>query len=77
MLVQPRCLLKKLQLLIRAGSRQSADVALHRADRHWRAIAKKSVFTGRSFRRELMRQYPRHSWPEDPTTALPPAPRKR
>jgi ATP-dependent helicase HrpB len=28
-------------------------------------------------RRELMRQYPRHSWPENPLTAEPPAPRKR
>ncbi len=26
-------------------------------------------------RKELMRQYPRHSWPEDPLTAQPPAPR--
>jgi ATP-dependent helicase HrpB len=26
-------------------------------------------------RKELMRRYPRHSWPEDPTTAAPPAPR--
>lgn len=28
-------------------------------------------------RRELMRRYPRHSWPEDPRTATPPAPRGR
>jgi ATP-dependent helicase HrpB len=27
-------------------------------------------------RRELMRRYPRHAWPEDPTTASPPAPRR-
>ena len=33
-------------------------------DRHYPAI-----------RRELMRQYPRHSWPEDPRTAPPPPPR--
>lgn len=26
-------------------------------------------------RKELMRRYPRHSWPEDPTTAVPPEPR--
>lgn len=26
-------------------------------------------------RKELMRQYPRHSWPEDPKTATPPPPR--
>jgi ATP-dependent helicase HrpB len=32
-------------------------------DRHYSAI-----------RRELMRRYPRHSWPEDPRTAAPPAP---
>ncbi len=35
-------------------------------DRHYPAI-----------RRELMRRYPRHSWPEDPRTATPPAPRRR
>jgi ATP-dependent helicase HrpB len=28
-------------------------------------------------RRELMRKYPRHSWPEDPTTAEPPQPKPR
>lgn len=33
-------------------------------DRHYPAI-----------RRELMRQYPKHAWPEDPRTASPPAPR--
>jgi len=33
-------------------------------DRHYPAI-----------RKELMRQYPRHSWPEDPRTAAPPPPR--
>jgi ATP-dependent helicase HrpB len=35
-------------------------------DRHYPAI-----------RRELMRRYPRHAWPEDPRTATPPAPRPR
>jgi ATP-dependent helicase HrpB len=35
-------------------------------DRHYPAV-----------RKELMRQYPRHSWPEDPRTAQPPQPRKR
>jgi ATP-dependent helicase HrpB len=30
-----------------------------------------------SIRRELMRRYPRHSWPEDPRTATPPTPRRR
>jgi ATP-dependent helicase HrpB len=30
-----------------------------------------------SIRRELMRRYPRHSWPEDPRTATPPVPRRR
>jgi ATP-dependent helicase HrpB len=35
-------------------------------DRHYPAL-----------RRELMRRYPRHSWPEDPRTAAPPAPRRR
>jgi ATP-dependent helicase HrpB len=35
-------------------------------DRHYPAI-----------RRELMRRYPRHAWPEDPRTAVPPAPRRR
>jgi ATP-dependent helicase HrpB len=30
-----------------------------------------------AIRKELMRQYPKHSWPEDPTTAQPPAPRRR
>jgi ATP-dependent helicase HrpB len=28
-------------------------------------------------RRELMRRYPRHSWPEDGRTAVPPPPRRR
>jgi ATP-dependent helicase HrpB len=28
-------------------------------------------------RRELMRRYPRHAWPEDGATASPPAPRTR
>jgi ATP-dependent helicase HrpB len=28
-------------------------------------------------RKELMRRYPRHAWPEDPRTATPPAPRRR
>ncbi len=35
-------------------------------DRHYPAI-----------RRELMRRYPRHAWPEDPRTATPPAPWRR
>ena len=30
-----------------------------------------------ALRRELMRRYPRHAWPEDPTTARPPEPRGR
>lgn len=30
-----------------------------------------------AIRRELMRQYPKHAWPEDPKTAQPPAPRRR
>jgi ATP-dependent helicase HrpB len=30
-----------------------------------------------SIRRELMRRYPRHGWPEDPRAASPPAPRRR
>jgi ATP-dependent helicase HrpB len=30
-----------------------------------------------AIRKELMRRYPRHSWPEDPLTASPPAPRHR
>jgi ATP-dependent helicase HrpB len=30
-----------------------------------------------AIRRELMRRYPRHSWPEDGRTATPPAPRGR
>jgi ATP-dependent helicase HrpB len=30
-----------------------------------------------ALRRELMRRYPRHSWPEDPLHAQPPAPRRR
>jgi ATP-dependent helicase HrpB len=34
-------------------------------DRHYPAV-----------RRELMRRYPRHSWPEDPRTAQPPPPRR-
>jgi ATP-dependent helicase HrpB len=33
-------------------------------DRHYPAV-----------RKELMRQYPRHAWPEDPRTAAPPPPR--
>ena len=35
-------------------------------DRHYPAL-----------RRELSRRYPRHSWPENPRTAVPPAPRRR
>jgi ATP-dependent helicase HrpB len=30
-----------------------------------------------AIRRELMRHYPRHSWPEDPLTASPPVPKSR
>jgi ATP-dependent helicase HrpB len=30
-----------------------------------------------AIRRELMRRYPRHAWPEDPLTARPPEPRRR
>lgn len=30
-----------------------------------------------ALRRELMRRYPRHAWPEDPTTAQPTGPRRR
>lgn len=30
-----------------------------------------------AIRKELMRRYPRHQWPEDPLTATPPAPRGR
>lgn len=30
-----------------------------------------------AIRKELMRQYPKHAWPEDPKTATPPAPRGR
>lgn len=29
-----------------------------------------------ALRRQLMRRYPRHSWPEDPTSATPPPPRQ-
>ena len=29
-----------------------------------------------ALRRELMRRYPRHAWPEDPLHAVPPAPRR-
>jgi ATP-dependent helicase HrpB len=35
-------------------------------DKHYPAI-----------RKELMRRYPRHSWPEDPRSAEPPAPRRK
>jgi ATP-dependent helicase HrpB len=35
-------------------------------DRHYPAL-----------RRELSRRYPRHSWPENPRTAVPPAPRRK
>ena len=35
-------------------------------DRHYPAI-----------RKELMRRYPRHSWPEEPRTAEPPKPSGR
>jgi ATP-dependent helicase HrpB len=27
-------------------------------------------------RRQLMRRYPKHAWPEDPLTAQPPAPKR-
>ncbi|MBN1610967.1 MAG: ATP-dependent helicase HrpB [Polyangiaceae bacterium] len=30
-----------------------------------------------TLRRQLMRRYPKHAWPEDPAHALPPAPRQR
>jgi ATP-dependent helicase HrpB len=30
-----------------------------------------------AIRKELMRQYPKHAWPEDPKTATPPPPRRR
>jgi ATP-dependent helicase HrpB len=30
-----------------------------------------------AIRKELSRRYPRHSWPDDPRTATPPAPRRR
>jgi ATP-dependent helicase HrpB len=30
-----------------------------------------------TLRRELMRRYPKHAWPEDGATATPPAPRAR
>ena len=30
-----------------------------------------------ALRRQLMRRYPKHSWPEDPTCATPPSPRPR
>ncbi len=30
-----------------------------------------------SLRRQLMRRYPKHSWPEDPASATPPSPRSR
>jgi ATP-dependent helicase HrpB len=30
-----------------------------------------------AIRRELMRRYPRHAWPEDPLRAAPPAPGPR
>jgi ATP-dependent helicase HrpB len=30
-----------------------------------------------AIRRELMRRYPRHAWPEDPLSARPPEPRRR
>ncbi len=30
-----------------------------------------------SIRKELMRKYPRHAWPEDPRTAVPGPPKRR
>jgi ATP-dependent helicase HrpB len=58
-----------LTLHLLAPSQRAVQVTSDLAgfwERHYPAI-----------RRELMRQYPRHSWPEDGRTATPPPPNKR
>ena len=65
----------------RAGGR--APLVLHLLAPNQRAVQVTTDLAGfwdrhyPAIRRELMRRYPRHSWPEDPRTAQPPAPRRR
>jgi ATP-dependent helicase HrpB len=60
-----------------------APLTLHLLAPNQRAVQVTSDLAGfwerhyPAVRRELMRRYPRHAWPEDPLRAQPPAPRKR
>jgi ATP-dependent helicase HrpB len=64
-----------------AGGR--VPVVLHLLAPNQRAVQVTTDLTGfwdrhyPAIRRELMRRYPRHSWPDDPRTATPPTPRRR
>ena len=63
-----------------AGGR--AALTLHLLAPNQRAVQVTSDLAGfwerhyPALRRELMRRYPRHAWPEDPLHASPPAPRR-
>jgi len=64
----------------RLGSR---PLVLHLLAPNQRAVQVTSDLTGfwqrhyPEIRRELMRRYPRHAWPDDPRTAVPSGPRRR
>jgi ATP-dependent helicase HrpB len=69
--------------LLRGPSIGKAPLVLHLLAPNMRAVQVTTDLAGfwdrhyPAVRKELMRQYPKHAWPEDPKTATPPAPRRR
>ncbi len=69
--------------LVKGPAVGSCPLVLHLLAPNMRAVQVTTDLAGfwerhyPAIRRELMRQYPRHSWPEDPRTATPPAPKRR
>jgi ATP-dependent helicase HrpB len=69
--------------LVKGPSIGRAPLVLHLLAPNMRAVQVTTDLSGfwdrhyPAIRKELMRHYPRHSWPEDPRTATPPAPRGR
>jgi ATP-dependent helicase HrpB len=69
--------------LLKGPAIGKAPLVLHLLAPNMRAVQVTTDLSGfwerhyPAIRKELMRQYPKHAWPEDPKTASPPPPRRR